>query len=359
MYHQEQIPQESVDVTPPEFSPIDGMSMQFKELVSASNLGQENRRGIFGIETPQEYFAKLGAKAAFVAVSAGVILGGTAAWGQHIRTAGVHASADLDKAVTKSSAKMLAFNEHQDIRAVTAYFEETFTATQISYDISWQPIGVGPDVIPNPQVNKQLKGVGQESFLVPFTALSKPKFNKTTGDTVVEVDRSKVKVSSSWAKDSPSFRDFTISDGQKNFGHRDGFRSNLVHAISGVAKGISIDKFSNTLDDLDTLTEHAMSAKALETFSQECPSKLDNKLEMAITKALRANMATLAGQDPSKLEVTFTPGEFVWTEEKLPDVVLDATKKTYDYDADKINVDRNFTVDEMKCNVSGVKSTND
>jgi hypothetical protein len=286
---------------------------------------------------------------------AGGAVGATSAIGQHMEYASLTASADLNKAHTSSDAKMLKFNEDQKIDVATAYFSEKFTATKIPYQIDWHPTVLGItsplDVIPDFDVNKELNGVGVEKFLVPFTAL-KPSLDPKTGKTDIEVDGSKVSVSSSWVE-SPVIRDF-VPNGITRSYEADNVKANLVKNISANFTHFSIDNFTNAIKDLDMLTGRAMSSKALETFTQQCPKQLDGVLKTAINKALVANFKS-TGQDASKLgEVTYTPAGFTWTEEQLPAAVQAAVDKTYAHNK-RITVDKNFTVDEMKCNVSGPK----
>ncbi|HET8708855.1 MAG TPA: hypothetical protein VFL85_01090 [Candidatus Saccharimonadales bacterium] len=257
---------------------------------------------------------------------------------------GVEAAADVEQAQTTSHATLLAFNTTQELHVATAYAQEQFTASHIPYRIDTKPV----DLVRDFEVNKQLNGVAQEQYNLPFDALSKPKFDAATGKTTVQVDKSKVTATTSW-HDMPFIQDFTYDGDKKNFGHADGFRANVFKQVANSLKIVQADTFNNTYDALDSLTNHAIAAKALESVNETCTPKLEAPLEGAIRKALKKNVATINNQDPSDLVVTFTPGAFTWKEEALPDPVLKAADR-YNYDG-KITINRNFHVDSMDCQV--------
>ena len=288
-----------------------------------------------------------------VGIGVGAVIGASSAWGQHMEYTGVHGNADLEKAHTSSNAKILVFKEDKQIDVATAYFKETFTATKIPYSIDWYP-AVGPitspvDVIPDFQINKEINGVGEEKFLVPFNALS-AKLDSATGKTDITVDKSKVVVSSSWVE-APVPRDFVMS-GTNRVYDANSTGANLVKNISENFSHFNVDTFNNTVNDLNKLVARAMSLKALSVVTQQCPAKLDTKLEAAVKQAVIANVQS-SGQDPSKLgKFTFTDGAFVWAEEKIPEVVQSTVDATYKHDR-SITVSNNFAVDELKCDVSG------
>lgn len=258
---------------------------------------------------------------------------------------GTEASADLNQSQTESHASVLAFNPKQELVVAEMYAKERFTASHIPYRIDTKPIDI---IQPDPEVNKELNGLTREEYQLPFTALSKPVLDKKTGKTMVVVDRSKVTETTSWL-DTPYIQNFTYDGDKKNFDHANGFRANAFEVFAKMFSLVQQDTFNNTYDALDTLTDHAIAVKALDNVNKACTPQLKSLLEGSIRKALKANVASLNKQNPNDLEVTFTPGDFKWTEEKLPEPVLKDTKK-YDY-VGNITVDKNFQVDSMDCKV--------
>lgn len=275
-----------------------------------------------------------------------VAVGGVTVAGMAFGLTGVEATADLNKAHTTSNAKLVQYDETQNIAVATAYFDETLTATAIPYEVKSKPI----DVIPNYKVNKELRGLGAEKFEVPLSALDW-RVNASTGKTDITVHADKVISTVYWDGAGPEIRPFTVNkDGTgKNFGDRSGFKNSFLNAVGSNLKIVNLDTFKNTLDDLDAKVDHDMKLKGLEAFS-ECAPQLETRNRKAINKAI---MAIVSLDQRDKVgEITYT-GPLEWKTQLDPAkrVEGDTYSSNYPKKSSEYLI-KNFKLDSMKCDVS-------
>lgn len=294
-------------------------------------------------------WALFGSRDRAIATSVSSALLATTLIGGFIVEHEIHGGADLDKAKTSSESKALVLNKKQELKIADLYFKEKFTARDIPYTIEWKPVLF--DVIPDYKENKELNGVGKCAYTLPFSAVT-PNYNQATSKTDYTIDKKQLKIDCSWVE-TPVIQDFVMAGNTRKYS-ANGFRSNMVKNISESATHFSIDNFKNAVNDIDMLAERAMTNKALEVSGDKCSSELDTHLEEAAKESLVANVESLGQKGVNVGETHFTDGQWVFTHEQVPAVVQAAVNKTYKHNRN-INVDQNFSVDDIKCDPKDVK----
>ena len=271
--------------------------------------------------------------------------------------ASIDADADLNEARTEATVKEFVWDPENAIAPATLYSDFELSAENISYNIIVKAClrghCFGPDLhtaVFDPNVNKQLSAQTQELFKIPFKAIKQVP-NPGTNKIDLEVDFSKIEAQVSYSGTGAEIQDYTLDDGEKNFGDRSGFRSSAAEFRGALLRNINLDTYANTIEDLSNDVDHDMKKKGLELIA-ECsqdPAAVI-QLQTLSEAAIRANVTALG--DESKLgNITYknTVSGFEVDTGQRADKVLGKTYKGSGYKL------RDFKVDEVNCNVEEQK----
>jgi len=266
-------------------------------------------------------------------------LGGAAVTAVVALGAGFGGGASYDHARTHSKATLIAWSSNYGINPGTAYFQESLSVENVQYKISH---------VPDPHVNKQLDGIGQEQFNVPFDAIQQ----EPNGDKIdITVDASKITANVSWLEGSPVIRNYTRNKGGKvrNYDDQEGFRNTFVHGSGEAARLFSINKLGDSYDFIDQGVNHDMSNKGLDEFGPGCFGSIQKILEAKVVAAVEdsAAHATNAGKASKIGKFTFD-GTWKFTPDDLPDAV----KNNAVYADTHSWALTNFKIDNRECNIN-------
>lgn len=289
---------------------------------NSCDLVQRDERGFIPILMGGAVLKKLLFSKWTVVGAAGALLAAGPINSAFSRHFGADYSTDLEKAQTNSKSELLVLDKTQDLQVASAYYHTEYDARKVEQRIT---LNLGP-LKPSAatEINTVLEGVGAIDFGLPMSAISaRPGEN---GETDFVVDASKMTAEGHWIDGSPEFHDYTVKDGERNFGDRAGFRQQGLDAFKALNKLVNLDTLSNNFDDLRTKTNHDINIMALDAVREECPKQIVDHIKDATEVALQENlnMTNMAkAKDAKKFGEVVFEGDMKFTVKQPPAEVKD------------------------------------
>lgn len=262
------------------------------------------------------------------------VVGTGAALNTWDRTNGMSAHVDLSQAATNSAVNLISLDPSRMYEFAVAKQDVATDVTNVGIGlqlkISLPFVKIQPSQ--DCSVNRELDGRATVRYKLPVKGGITLTGGKD-GATDATVDLSKVVASSGFEKDAnTTYRDFTVSGNQKNFGHADGLCKNVQDLAALISKTAHIDTPANLLQAGNDYVNNQLQVAALKS-SKYCATTQGNSEKLAeFATQFATDLLKLSASDGQKIGNVTVIGTLPDPQEQLNDLTKPgANNSTFAY----------------------------